>query len=106
MSNYVKLASDASDSYFAGLTETQDNFVKSVAAFTAFMPAPPPPAVHGTGELPTVQEIMEASFSFAQRFLRQQQGFFEKVIAASTPQGGANAAARNAPAKTKSAPAS
>ncbi len=107
MSNYVKYATEASDSYFAGLTETQEGFLKSIAAFTAFVPATPTPTAHGTVELPSMQEIMEASFAFAQKFLRQQQEFFEKAIAASTST--ANAAARHAshtPPKSKSASAS
>ena len=106
MSSYLKFATEASDSYFAGLTETQEGFLKSISAFTAFLPAVPAPTGQGTVELPTMQEIMEASFSFAQKFLRQQQGFFEKAIAAGTPPGSANASARNAPPKNKSVPAS
>ncbi len=109
MSNYLRLATEASDSYFAGLTETQESFLKSVAAFTAFLPTAPAPATQGTVDLPTMQEIMEASFSFAQKFLKKQQEFFEKAIAAGTAPGSANAYARNAPPpppKSKSAPAS
>jgi len=100
MSNYLKYATEASDSYFAGLTETQEGFLKSVAALTAFLPAVPTPTAQGSVELPSMQEIMEASFSFAQKFLKKQQEFFEKAIAASTP-GGANPMTRNAPPKNK-----
>ena len=113
MSNYLKYATEASDSYFAGLTETQESFLKSIAAFTTFLPAVPAQLAQGAGDLPTVQEITEASFSFAQRFLKKQQEFFEKAISASTPPGtanamamAANAMARNAQPKNKSAPAS
>ena len=105
MSNYVKLATEASDSYFAALNETQENFLKSIAAYTSFMPAAPMPAAQGPAELPTMHEITEANFSFALKFLRQQQDFVEKLIAASTP-AREGASSRSAPLKSKSAPAS
>jgi hypothetical protein len=105
MSNYVKLATEASDSYFAALTETQENFLKSISAFSAFMPAwPGVTAAQGSPDLPTMQEIMEASFSFAQKLLRQQQEFVEKLIAASTPPASSTASARSA-LRSKGAPA-
>ncbi len=107
MSNYLKYANEASDSYFAGLTETQEGFLKSITAISAFLPATPTPTAHGSVELPSMQEIMEASFAFAQKFLRQQQEFFEKAIAATTST--ANATARqasHASSKSKSASAS
>ena len=105
MSNYVKLATEASDSYFAALTETQENFLKSVAAYTAFLPVVPAANAHSYPDLPSMQEINEANFSFAQKFLRQQQEFVEKFISASTPPASAIAAARSATAKSKSGPA-
>jgi hypothetical protein len=106
MSNYVKLATEATDSYFATLTETQDSFLKAISAFPGWVPAPPSPAALGFAELPTMQEITEASFSFSQKFLRTQQDFVEKLIATSTSPATANASARNAPARAKSAVAS
>jgi hypothetical protein len=106
MSNYVKLATEASDSYFAALTETQENFLKSVAAYTSFLPVVPAANAHSYPDVPTMQEINEANFSFAQKFLRQQQEFVERFIAASTPPVSASASARSAPLKSKSAPAS
>ena len=107
MSNYVKLATEATDSYFAVLTETQDTFLKAIAPFASWVPAPPPsPAAPGFAELPTVQETMDASFSFGQRFLKTQQDFTEKLIATITPPGTANTSAKSAPGKTRSAVAS
>ena len=86
MSNYVKLATDAGDQYLASLAETQENFLKATAAFTAHLPPvtpiETPPAF---AALPTVQEITEASFAFAQKLLKQQKSFNEKLLAASTP---------------------
>jgi hypothetical protein len=101
MSTYLKLATEATDSYFAALTETQDSFLKATAAFAAWVPAPPPPAALGFAELPTMHEIIEASFAFGQKFLKQQQDFFEKLIAASTSPATANASAKSAPARAK-----
>ena len=86
MSNYVKLATDAGDQYLSSLAEIQDNFLKAATAFSARMtPAAPiemPPAF---AAVPTVQEVTEASFAFAQKLLKQQKGFAEKLLAVSTP---------------------
>lgn len=84
MSNYVKLAAAAGDQYLTALAESQELFLKSVAAVRT--PAPPvavPPAVAGV--FPTPQEVAEASFQFAQKLLKQQKEFTEKLLAASMP---------------------
>jgi hypothetical protein len=106
MSNYVKLATEASDSYFAALTETQENFLKSIAAYTAFLPVVPAANAHSYPDLPTVQELNEANFSFAQKFLRQQQEFVERFIAASAPPASASGFVKTPAPKSKSASAS
>jgi hypothetical protein len=106
MSNYVKMATEATDSYFAALTETQDTFVKAVAAVAAWVPALPPPAAPAFADLPTMQETMDASFSFGQKLLKRQQEFTEKLIAASTHPAMANASAKSAPTRVRSAVAS
>ena len=88
MSNYVKLATEAGDQYLASLAEIQENFLKATTAFaTSLTPATPvtPPAAFAAPEFPTVQEITEANFAFAQKLLKQQKGFTEKWLAASTP---------------------
>ena len=89
MSNYVKLATDAGDQYLASLAELQEAFLKNTTALAArFASATPvaietPPAFAAT--FPTVQEVTEASFAFAQKLLKQQKSFAEKLLAASTP---------------------
>jgi hypothetical protein len=88
MSNYVKSASDAGDKYLASLAEIQENFVKATSSFAArFAAATPtietPPAF--AAAIPTPQEVTEASFAFAQKLLKQQKSFVEKLFAASTP---------------------
>ncbi|HUQ52363.1 MAG TPA: hypothetical protein VM692_09085 [Gammaproteobacteria bacterium] len=85
MSNYVKLATDAGDQYLSSLAEAQENFLKATTAFaTRFAPATPietPPAF--ATAFPTVQEVTEASFAFAQKLLKQQKSFAEKLLASS-----------------------
>ena len=89
MSNYVKLATDAGDQYLASLAEAQETFLKNANAFAArFATATPvafeaPPAF--AAAFPTVQEVTEASFAFAQKLLKQQKSFAEKLLATSTP---------------------
>jgi hypothetical protein len=81
MSNYVKLATDAGDQYLASLAEAQENFLKASAAFTL----PTVDATAALASIPTPQEVVEASFAFAQKLLKQQKTFSEKLFAASTP---------------------
>ena len=87
MSNYVKLAADAGDQYLASLAEIQESFLKATTAFAArftpAMPFPTPPAF-AAPELPSAQEITEASFAFAQKLLKQQKSFAEKLLATSS----------------------
>jgi hypothetical protein len=88
MSNYVKLAADAGDQYLASLAEIQENFLKATTTFAArFTPAMPftPPPAFAAPELPSAQEITEASFAFAQKLLKQQKSFAEKMLATSAP---------------------
>jgi len=79
--NFVKLATEAGDQYLAALAETQEAFLKSLAALST--PPPPPPAF--TPALPTFQEMAEASFAFTQKLLKQQKDFTEKLFATATP---------------------
>jgi len=88
MSNYVKLATDAGDQYLATLSEMQENFLKASSMFAAkFTPPTPtfelPPAVAAV--VPTPAEVTEASFAFAQKLLKQQKSFSEKLFATSAP---------------------
>jgi hypothetical protein len=86
MSNYVKLATDAGDQYLTSLAEMQENFLKATSAFaTRFPPATPIETPPAFAALPTPQEVAEASFAFAQKLLKQQKSFAEKLLAASTP---------------------
>jgi hypothetical protein len=84
MSNYVKLATDAGDQYLTSLAEMQENFLKATTAFAARFPPVAIPAFVGP-ELPTAQEVSEATFAFAQKLLKHQKSFSEKLFAAGTP---------------------
>jgi hypothetical protein len=87
MSNYVKLATDAGDQYLSSLAEMQENFLKTTAALAARFKPPAPiamPSAFAAPDLPTPAEISEASFAFAQKLLKQQKSFAEKLLSAST----------------------
>ena len=87
MSNYVKLATDAGDQYLTSLAEMQENFLKATTALAARFTPVTPVAIpaFAAPELPTAQEITDASFAFATKLLKQQKSFAEKLLAASTP---------------------
>ena len=80
MSNYGKFVAETTDRYFAALEAAQENFLKSFITFSASVPAVPAfqPALPG---LPTMQEVSEATFAFAQKLLNQQQSFMQKLVA-------------------------
>jgi hypothetical protein len=87
MSAYVKLVTDAGDQYLSTLAEMQEKFLKAANEFSTRMAsvAPPievPPAL--TAGIPTPQEVTDASFAFAQKLLKQQKAFSEKLLAAGT----------------------
>jgi hypothetical protein len=83
-SNYLKLATDAGDQFLSTLAEGQDNFLKSLATLTT-PPAAPPAMPAFTAAFPTLQEVTEANFSFAQKLLKQQKEFIDKLVTATTP---------------------
>ena len=86
MSNYVKLAAEASDQYLSLLAESQEQFLKTMKAFSAWAPAvPPAPAPAFTADFPTPREIAEANFAFAAKLLERQKVFTEKLFAVTTP---------------------
>jgi len=90
MSSYVKLAAEAGDKYLNALAEFQDNFLKSVTAGAEKVKAATAAAAAPGFQfsLPTAHDVAEANFAFAQKLLKQQKSFVEKLLATSTP--GAN----------------
>ena len=87
MSEYVKYATTAGDQYLASLSEMQEAFVKGMTPFTQMTSTlPKAPAASWMPELPTMAEITEANFAFANKLLKQQKKFAEKLFSISTPE--------------------
>jgi hypothetical protein len=80
MSICAKFAAEAGDQYLEAMGQTQDNFLSAMAMSKAWAPAMPATPL---AEFPTPQEIVDVSFGFTQRLLKQQQEFVEKLLAAS-----------------------
>ena len=84
MSDYVKRANGVADQYLAALAESQEQFLKTLTAFSSWVPKAPAAAAPVTAELPTPKEVVEANFAFAAKLLKQQKDFSEKLIAAAS----------------------
>ena len=85
MSDYVKRASGVGDQYLSVLAESQEQFLKNLAAFSTWIPKVPAAPVPEFGaQLPSAKEMVEANFAFAAKLLKQQKDFTEKLIAAAT----------------------
>jgi len=85
MSDYVKKPSGVGDQYLSALAESQEQFLKNLAAFSAWAPkGQPVPAPELVTGLPTAKEIFEANFAFAAKLLKQQKDFTEKLVAATS----------------------
>lgn len=86
MMNYSKMFTDAGEQYLATLSEMQENFLKARSALAAKLPAPPPAVENPFASMfPSPQDMTDASFAFAQKLLKQQKSFTEKLLATSTP---------------------
>jgi hypothetical protein len=80
MTTYGKIAADAGDQYLAAMSQAQENFINAIATSMAW--APPAPVATASPDFPTPQEMIGVSFGFAQKLLKQQQDFAEKLVAA------------------------
>ena len=80
MTTYARIAAEAGDQYLAAIAQAQENFLNSIAVSMAWAPAVPVPTP--AGDFPTPEEVVGVSFGFAQKLLKQQQDFAEKLIAA------------------------
>ena len=86
MSDYVKRVGGVGDQYLSALAESQEQFLKNLATFSALIPkVPTAPVPEFAAELPSAKEILEANFAFAAKLLKQQKDFTEKLVAATTP---------------------
>ena len=85
--SYVKLAAEAGDKYISALADIQENFVKSqtefVERFKAAATATSVPAFDYP--IPTASDVTEASFAFAEKLLKQQKAFAQKLVASPAP---------------------
>ena len=79
MSPYAKLAAETGDQYLEAMGQTQDNFLNAIEMSKAWAPAMPAAPLT---DYPTPQEVIDLSFGFTQRLLKQQQSFVEKLMAA------------------------
>ena len=80
MSTYAKFAAEAGDQYLEAMESDAGQFPRrdgDVQVVGAAIPATP------LADFPTPQEIVDVSFGFSQRLLKQQHDFVEKLIAAS-----------------------
>lgn len=90
MPSFAKMVTDAGDQYLATLSAMQENVLKATAAYAARVAAMPTPATAPGADkmmatLPSPQELMDASFAFSEKLLKQQKSFTEKLLAASVP---------------------
>jgi hypothetical protein len=101
MNAYAKLATEAGDQYLAAVAQAQENFLKTVAMFRPYLPdvaVAPRAALPG---MPSPEEVVEVSFTFAEKLLKQQQDFAAKLLA--TPETRIDATIpKSPPPKTKS----
>jgi hypothetical protein len=86
MSEFVKIATTAGDQYLTALSESQETFLKAMGPYKEFvstMPKMPAPAF--AADVPTMQEVAEANFAFANKLLKQQKKFVEKLFETTVP---------------------
>jgi len=83
MSEFAKLATSAQDQFLASLEESQENFLKAMQPYSEWVSSlPTMPVAPLAADAPTLLEITEANFAFANKFLKQQKKFAEKIFAA------------------------
>src|SRR5262245_37177811 len=75
------------DQMLDAVRQGQDAMVKAVGIWseTAAKLMPAAPAKPSAEDLPTPEELVETSFSFAERLLAAQHEFVKQVLAASAP---------------------
>ncbi len=102
MSDYAKLATAAGDQYLSALADAQETFLKSMEPVIEMMgkvPAMPAPAF--AIDVPTPQEISEANFAFANKWLKQQKKFADRLFATPAPTSTSSTTSSTTKAKPK-----
>ena len=82
MKTYARIAAEAGDQYLAAVSQTQENYLNAIATSMAWAPPAVPVTPGSAADFPTPQEMVEVSFGFAQKLLKQQQDFAQKLVAA------------------------
>ena len=102
MTTYARIAAEAGDQYLAAMTQAQDNFLNAMAMSMAWAPSVPATTAPAA-DFPTPQEMVGVSFGFAQKLLKQQQEFAERLVAATEARTESIAPKRTVSPKGKSA---
>jgi hypothetical protein len=87
MSTVTELTETAQEQTLAAIRQSQRHVVEAVRAWAEAVEkaVPAVPAVPLSEELPTPQQVVEASFSFAEKLLKAQREFAEQVLEAAAP---------------------
>jgi hypothetical protein len=83
----TEFAEAAQEQTVSAIRQSQQFVVEAVRTWaeTVEKAIPAVPAVPFAKELPTPQQLIDSSFSFAEQLLKVQREFAEQVVAAATP---------------------
>src|SRR5438477_7240892 len=87
MSTVTELNQTAQEQTLAAIRQSQQFVVDAVRTWAEAVEkaVPPVPTVPFAEELPTPQQLVESSFTFAEQLLKAQREFAEQVLAAAAP---------------------
>ena len=87
MSTVTELTQTAQEQTLAAIRQSQQFVVDAVRTWAEAVEkaVPAVPAMPLAEELPTSQQLIESSFSFAEQLLQAQREFAEQVLAAAAP---------------------
>lgn len=87
MSNVTELTQTAQEQTLAAVKQSQQIIVESVRSWAQAVEkaVPDAPAIPFAAELPSPEEVVKSSFSFAEQLLRVQREFAEQIVAAASP---------------------
>ena len=87
MSTVTEITQTAQEQTLAGIRQSQQFVVDAVRTWaeTVEKAIPAVPTLPFAEELPTPQQVVETSFTFAEQLLKAQREFAEQVLAAAKP---------------------
>jgi hypothetical protein len=103
MSNPQEIGQKVQDQTQDTVRKAQDAIVEAVTAWTET--AKTPTSDDFTKQFPTVAEVIDSNFEFAQRILSNQREFAQRIIAATAPKAAEAPKAKAATPKAVEAPA-